>query len=228
MPQSQQSLTGYKVYDYPTYGFRIEYPQTWEIRKNTQVFENGDAIAFRLSGPTQKENTELTDGVQVVVSQPFSIYADLTTWAKEYFGSQAEFSQNSINGHSFEKVYNCSGVGCMTYYYTLKNGQVFGVAVFAQGEDKMAYENSIVYILKSFKFTDAENGISSKENAVTKVKALTEVIDYLKRVPNGLVAVNGQEDNVYMVQVYEIKNGHTATFNWYNVNKTTGDVIKQF
>ena len=219
---------GYQVYQNPMFDFSIEYPKEWEIRKETQVFENGDAIAFRLSGPTQKENTELTDGAQVVVSKPFIINTDLAAWVKEYFSNQSEFSQNTINGRSFEKIYNCSGVGCMTYYYTLKNSQVFGVAVFAEGEDKMVYENAIVYMLKSLKFTDAENGSISKDEAVTKVKAQPEVADYLKRVPNGLVLVNGEEDNAYMIQVYEFKNDHTATFNWYNVNKTTGAVEKEF
>ncbi|MDO8657386.1 MAG: hypothetical protein Q7K55_01500, partial [Candidatus Levybacteria bacterium] len=68
----------------------------------------------------------------------------------------------------------------------------------------------------------------TKEEAILKVKTLPEVIDYLKTVPGGLVLVNGEENNSYMVQVYEIKDGHTATFNWYKVNKTTGEVKKEF
>lgn len=228
-PESQQSSTEYLVYQDPTYGFSIEYPQAWETRKNTQVFENGDAIAFRLSGPTQKENTELTDGTQVAVSKPFSINKDLSTWVREYYDRYSEFSKNSINGRTYQKVYSC-GHGCMTYYYTQINDQIYGVAAFAEGsdKDKMVYENSIVYMLKSFKFTDAENGSISKEDAIVKVKALPEIADYLRRVPNGLVLVNGEEDNAYMVQVYEFKNGLTATFNWYKVNKTTGEVKKEF
>lgn len=75
---------------------------------------------------------------------------------------------------------------------------------------------------------NAKNGSISKEEATAKVKALSEVIDYLKRVPNGLVLVNGEEDNAYLVQAYEIKEGHTATFNWYKVNKSTGEVKKEF
>lgn len=73
-----------------------------------------------------------------------------------------------------------------------------------------------------------ENGVISKENAVTKIKALPEVKDYLKRVPNGQVLVNGEENNSYLIQVYEFKDGHTATFNWYKVDKETGDIEKEF
>lgn len=68
----------------------------------------------------------------------------------------------------------------------------------------------------------------SKEQATEKVKALPEVIEYLKRVPNGLILVNGEENDAYLIQVYEFKDEHTATFNWYSVNKNTGVVEKQF
>lgn len=229
-PQSQLSSTGYLVYQDPTYNFSIKYPQAWETRGNTQVFENGDAVAFGISGPTQKENTELTDGAQVAISKPFSIDTDLATWTKDYFNNQAEFSQMTLVKYPFERVYDCSNLGCMTYYFTVINDKVYGIAVFAQGKDseKMVYENTILYMLKPLQFGNSENKAASKEKAVATVKALPEVIDYLKRVPTGLVAVNGEENNTYMVQVYEFKNGHTATFNWYNVDKTTGAVEKQF
>lgn len=68
----------------------------------------------------------------------------------------------------------------------------------------------------------------SKKEAIAKVKTLPQITDYLKKVPNGLVVVNGEEDNAYLVQVYEFKDGHTATFNWYKVDKTTGEIEKEF
>ncbi len=230
LPQSQQSSTGYQVYADPTLEFRIEYPQAWEIRKDTQVFENGDAVAFGISGPTQKKYTELSDGAQLAVSKPFAIDTDLATWTKSYFTSQAKFSKLSLSNYTFEAVENCEYFECMRYYFTKINSQIYGVALYADGTsaEKASYENALLYMLKSLQFTNAVNGILSKEDAVAKIKVLPEVIDYLKRVPNGLVAVNGEEDNSYLIQVYEFKDGHTATFNWYNVNKTTGAVEKQF
>lgn len=121
---------------------------------------------------------------------------------KKYFGSQAQFSQNTINNRTFEKVYNCSNLGCLTYLFTLINGKVYGVAIFAEGpnKDKMVYENAAHYMLKSLQFEVLEINIITKDQAVSKVKALPEVIDYLKRVPNGLVLVNGEENNSYLVQ----------------------------
>ncbi len=226
---AQPEATSYQVYQNPQYGFTIEYPQAWEVRKETQVFENGDAIAFGISGPTQKKQTELTDGAQVVVSKPFSINGDVAKWVKEQYDNTSEFSQSTINGHTYQRVYTC-GLGCMTFYYTLVNDEVYGIAVFAQGpdQDKMVYENTTLYMLKSLTFTAVGNGSISKEEAVVKVKMLPEVIEYLKRVPNGLVSVNGQEDDSYLIQVYEFKDGHTATFNWYIVDKQTGEITKQF
>ncbi|MEK7543386.1 MAG: hypothetical protein AAB557_00795 [Patescibacteria group bacterium] len=47
-------------------------------------------------------------------------------------------------------------------------------------------------------------------------------------IPRGIVAVSGKEDADYLIQVYELIYGHTATFNWYNVDKATGDVRQQF
>ena len=71
------------------------------------------------------------------------------------------------------------------------------------------------------------SGLTEKK-AVVKVKALPAVVEYLKRVPEGRVEMNGEEENEFHVQVYEIKDNHTATFNWYSVDKTTGEIKELF
>lgn len=86
----------------------------------------------------------------------------------------------------------------------------------------------LITLFVVFKNSQSSMPTVSKEQAVAKVKTLPEVVDYLKKVPNGIISVNGEEDNAYLVQVYEFKNDHTATFNWYKVNKTTGEIEKQF
>ena len=70
----------------------------------------------------------------------------------------------------------------------------------------------------------------SPEEAVEKVKSRKEVIAYLKRVPNAIIQAQSttDEENSHRIQVYEIKNGHTATFNWYNVDKKTGEITAEF
>ncbi|MEK7543382.1 MAG: hypothetical protein AAB557_00775 [Patescibacteria group bacterium] len=228
--QSRQAQSGYQAYQDPTYGFTIKYPTQWEIRKDTHVFENGDAIAFGISGSTQKKNTELTHGAQVAVAKPFSIKTTLTAWIQDYFPPQATVSKMTLTKTPMESVESCSNLGCMTYYFTLVNNQVNGVAIFTEGpdKDKMVYENTTLYMLKSLLFDATNKNMISEVQAIANVKALPEVIAYLKRVPNGLVAINGGEGDIYMIQVYEIINRHTATFNWYTVNKQTGKITGEF
>lgn len=230
-PQPEKS-SRYVIYQDSDFGFSVEYPQNWEVKKDTQVFENGDVVAFQIKGPTQKRYTEFIDGARFIVSKPFYIKTDLATWVKGYFTGSAKFSKSEFGRHIYEEVENCadSYSGCMRYFFTTINNKVYGVALFADGSnaEKAMYENALIHMFKSLKFTGVKNEDVSKEEAILKVKALPEVIDYLKRVPDGLVLVNGEENDTYMVQVYEFKNDHTATFNWFNVNKTTGKIKKEF
>lgn len=225
---NKQPTSGYITYQDPR--FTIEYPADWKVKTDTQVFENGDVVAFRIKGPTQKRYTELIDGAQFVVSKPFTIDTDLQTWMRSYFTGNAKFSKSTLARYPFEAVEDCSNFGCMRYLFTMINKEVYGVSLFAEGssEEKASYENTLLYMLKSLKFTNADNTSVTEEAAISKIKALPQVIDYLKRVPNGRVEVNGEDESTYMVQVYEIKNGHTATFNWYDVDKNTAEVKKEF
>lgn len=70
-------------------------------------------------------------------------------------------------------------------------------------------------------------GMSSQQ-AVENVKKLPEVQEYLKRVPNGKVEVDNELEGEYNVHVYEVKNGHTATFNWYRVSIKSGEIRSEF
>ena len=70
----------------------------------------------------------------------------------------------------------------------------------------------------------------SANDATEIVANLDEVKSYVARVPNAKVELDHEEKetNSYVIHVYEIKNGHTATFNWYTIDKTTGKITKQF
>lgn len=76
-----------------------------------------------------------------------------------------------------------------------------------------------------------ENTGSSKittEQARMVVNNLPEVLEYLKNVPNGKIEVDNEQEGKYNVHVFEVKNGHTATFNWYAVDIKTGNPVAQF
>lgn len=227
---SKQQETGYTTYQNTDYGFNIEYPSMWEVRQDTQVFENGDAIAFQIKGPTQKRYTEFIDGARFIVSKPFYIDTDLSPWIKSYFTGNVKFSRSELGNYIYEEVEDCSNWACMRYLFTMINNKVYGFYLFAEGgnQEKASYENALIHMLKSLEFTDSPTSQIAEDEAIARVKSLPEVVDYLKRVPNGLVSVNGEEENAYLIQVYEFKDNHTATFNWYSMNKTTGEIKKQF
>lgn len=71
-------------------------------------------------------------------------------------------------------------------------------------------------------------GPLSSTQAVEKVKNRPEVKKYLSEILSARVDFNGTDGDLYLIQAYEIKDGHTATFNWYQVNKKTGIVKAEF
>jgi len=66
-----------------------------------------------------------------------------------------------------------------------------------------------------------------EQRAISEVKRLPEVQSFLRDVPGGKVDV-GSDDEFYMVHVYEVRDGHTATFNWYRVDKDDYLVEQEF
>lgn len=82
--------------------------------------------------------------------------------------------------------------------------------------------------LETLQFGNTANRTITKEDAIVKVKTIPEVVDYIIRVPQAKVEVGGEENDSYLIQVFEVVKGHTATFNWYKVDKTTGEVKKEF
>ncbi len=70
----------------------------------------------------------------------------------------------------------------------------------------------------------------TQEKAVALVRQLPEVQKYLKKVPNAHIEMDHETDSqsAWVVHVFEIKNGHTATLNWFEVDKKTGKIQKEF
>lgn len=66
----------------------------------------------------------------------------------------------------------------------------------------------------------------SQNEALDIVTKQEKVQGFLKEVPGGKITMDhfDEETNSYVIQVFEVKNGHTNTFNWYDVNKQSGEV----
>lgn len=81
------------------------------------------------------------------------------------------------------------------------------------------------------------NAVTSNANILTKDQALQIVAENydinLDELPeNYILEVDGMDGDDYLVHYYEIvtnsDESHTATVNWYNVNKYTGNVVPMF
>lgn len=69
----------------------------------------------------------------------------------------------------------------------------------------------------------------SHEEAVEIVRALPEVQAFISLIntkgdSEAYIEYSHDECNTYSIHVYELKDDHTATFNWYDVNMYTGEV----
>ena len=78
--------------------------------------------------------------------------------------------------------------------------------------------------------TPAVAEITADAQAIELVRARSEVAEYLAQTPDALIVVDNfdEETNEYLVHVYEIVEDHTATFNWYIINRATGSIQAQF
>lgn len=142
-----------KTFEDKQYGISFEYPSSWTVNPSSQVFESGDVVAVQFTGETQQPNTDFYDGARLVVMVPQATTLDLNSWVNSKHGSTVsgtppQISNTIINGVPFKKVYTC-GLGCFTYYYTVINGQVYGVNTFAEGSQKTELEKALDQILKT-------------------------------------------------------------------------------
>src|SRR3989344_3949952 len=100
---------------------------------------------------------------------------------------------------------------------------VAGYFAFPQMISFLIEQPAVVDKLEEIAPTKISEGL-----AVENVKKLPAVIQYLKDVPEGIVEVDNELEGEYNVHVYEFKNGHTATFNWYRVSIKSGEVGAEF
>lgn len=110
---------------------------------------------------------------------------------------------------------------------------VVGVGYFiSAGKNSFVFQNQKSPNPARQEIISSPKGIDSskitKEEAIEKVKALPEVKDYLKRVPSGIIEVDNELEGEYNIHIYELKDGHSATFNWYTVDIKTGKPVAQF
>jgi len=69
----------------------------------------------------------------------------------------------------------------------------------------------------------------SEIDAINLVKKLPDVEKLIKKYPNYGISVEGSNTSAssWNVHVYEIVDDHTATYNWYYVDKNTGMITTE-
>lgn len=70
----------------------------------------------------------------------------------------------------------------------------------------------------------------SENEAFKIISEQSEVKEYLEKVPKAEITLDhfDQETNSYIFQIFEVKDGHTNTYNWYEVNKESGELKRMF
>ena len=147
------SQQDWKTFENKQYNISFKYPPSWSVNPATQIFENRDLVAVQFTGKTQQQNTEFYDGARFVVMVPLSTNLDLNSWVNSKHGTSVsgtppQISDTTINGVSFKKVYEC-GLGCFTYYYTVRGEQVYGILVSTAGAQQVELDTTIDQILKT-------------------------------------------------------------------------------
>lgn len=68
--------------------------------------------------------------------------------------------------------------------------------------------------------------VIGRDQALKLIGEQDEVKNYIKEVPNAKILIDhfDQDANSYVIQIFEIKNGHTNTFNWYEINIQNGKI----
>ncbi len=77
---------------------------------------------------------------------------------------------------------------------------------------------------------NTKNRSITKESAAKIVSELPEVKLFMNNTSLGAISFDHEDVriNAWVIHVYENLPDHQATFNWYDVNKATGEVHKEF
>lgn len=149
----------WETYTNTDYGFEIKYPSEWSKSEGvSQVFPDGDAVNFQITGETQKEGTEFYDGGQVTIAVPVKLLPNQSAANYlRYFHKNSlndennEFQLNKIGNVTWTTFHAC-GLGCYDYYHKEKDDKVYSIITTSGGSQKQRYDSQINQILSTFQF----------------------------------------------------------------------------
>lgn len=234
--------TGWKTYIDTKFGYSIKYPSEWLFNTETRSFREGDIFSVSIVGKDQKKDTEFYDGASLTIGEPIKTEKDIRTWVKEYYpvnnldDEPNIFSEETIASLSFQKFFTC-GLGCFTYYNIKHNGYVYRIVIFADGPDKIKYEQILSQILSTFKFLSSDETANWKTytNSVEKFSFKYPQSWFLKESSSMIQIFNYDVDkapgrsydpvrdgNLFKVEVF-LDNKFSNLTEWFENEKNTPD-----
>lgn len=139
----------WKNYTNDQYSFEFMYPKTWVIMTNSNLFQAGDLVGY-----SEKEISDKGDFSFVAISNPINHSGSLDTFVKDFFKNsegKPSISLEDINGLNFQKAFVC-GLGCYTYYFTLKDGYVYIIDLHEGSDSPSDNDQDLTNIINTFKF----------------------------------------------------------------------------
>lgn len=243
-------MADWKTYRNDKNGFLFKYPKDWEIRDLTNISKGAGNIFtvqrlelkspdydFRYSGGDWGYSwVESGMYINFVVSK--NTWETLEQIKKEKSSQGKTLLKTDISGNSLlyeervnDKIYSAE-------FYLVRNlkGEpkpvVFNITLEADPDKQDYYRDLFDKFLQTLEFDSSQltHDVNvSKEEAFEKVINLPEVENFLTNITQGRVALVNQDykdPNSWTVHVYESLPTHNATFNWYYVNKETGEITK--
>ncbi len=138
-------MSNWKTYSNSDFGFAFQYPDNWTPLIGTNITQNGDLVGFSRTKPAPKNDPSF-----IVISNPIKYSGDLKAWMKERYDAQnPAYYEETINGINFQKAHVC-GLGCYTYYHTIKGGYLYTIDLYMGQED----DDLLWKIVRTFKFTN--------------------------------------------------------------------------
>jgi hypothetical protein len=226
----------WKTYTNSKYGFSFKYPSTFIVQYK---YFNDDTPFVFLDSKSFNVPEVWVDG-QVTPVQ-FSISSKSLSEYVDYYKKiidPANYTQSDLTsplkGYRFDGTFKLQGLD--SEEYPLKGTKITGVVIQVPNSQKVL-EISYDYvregvtdsifdqILSTFKFT---NQNITKNEAEKLVSDLPEIKNLLAKYPNYIIDAEGlDQDSNWQVHVYLIVDEHATTYGWYDVNKSTGEIVKQ-
>lgn len=212
--------------------------QANEDMSDWETYTNGIITIKYPQSFTLKENQTLsTDGTKVDQNNTLTILSSDNDYSIEISLSPDDrISCEYLNLTDPSKI-NVAGIASNIFENT-PCGPLGSTLIFSTDEEKYfqivietntpysEIQSEVSQIFSTFEFT---NDHITEDDAAKMVREREEVQAYMNRMPaNSVHIATTDRETYYLVQIYETKDMHTNTFNWYEVDKKTGEITPTF